>query len=261
MIFLCVLQKKIYPPILFNRDNYLIKKKNYVYNKTNFHIVCPSKWILNIVDRTILKYKEKTLIYNGVDRSVFKKYDKEESRKTLDLPQDKKIILFIAAGGKKNPFKGGSFFDELVYQYRDNDKVIFLSVGSNIKKRVVKKNSIFIPSIKEKELLAKLYSAADILLNPTLADNLPTVILEAYNCGLPAVTFNTGGTPEIVDDNINGYIAKYKDSNDLKDCLDKLIKLEPEKYDKFSKNALAKSSQFNKKEMFESYLRLYNDMI
>ncbi|NCS99019.1 glycosyltransferase [Candidatus Parcubacteria bacterium] len=252
--------RKIYPPILFNNDENLIKKKEAIYNKANFHIVCPSKWILNSVDRTVLKYKEKTLIYNGINLSEFQKYNKEESRKKLELPLDKKIILFIASGGKKNPFKGSEFVDELASEYKDNSEIIFLVAGSNNKKRKTKNNILFMPKIKEKELLSRLYSSADVLLNPTLADNLPTVILEAFACGLPVVTFNTGGTPEIVKHSVNGYIAKYKNIKQLKGYIDIFIKIPQDEYNQFSENALRKSFEFNQEKMFKSYINLYNEM-
>lgn len=47
--------------------------------------------------------------------------------------------------------------------------------------------------------LAQLYSEADVLINPTYADNFPTVNIEALACGTPVITYRTGGSPESVD--------------------------------------------------------------
>ena len=46
--------------------------------------------------------------------------------------------------------------------------------------------------------LVKIYSAADVLFNPTKEDNFPTVNLEAESCGTPVVTYNTGGCAETI---------------------------------------------------------------
>ena len=79
--------------------------------------------------------------------------------------------------------------------------------------------------VADQNILAKYYSAADILLYPSIADNCPLVVLEAMACGLPVVSFETGGIPELVEHKVNGYIAEYKNPNDLKNWFRVFIKL------------------------------------
>ena len=50
-----------------------------------------------------------------------------------------------------------------------------------------------------------LYQAADLLVMPTLMDNLPNTIVEAQACALPCVGFNIGGLPQMIKDGLNGY--------------------------------------------------------
>lgn len=50
---------------------------------------------------------------------------------------------------------------------------------------------------------------------PSLEDNLPNTIMESMACGTPCVGFETGGIPEMIDHLKNGYVAKYKDTEDL----------------------------------------------
>lgn len=251
----------IHPPILFPNDANLIKKKTEIYNKTNFHIVGPSQWMLNCVNKTILKDKPQTLIYNGIDTTQFKKYDKTESRTILNFPLDKKIILCIADGGKNNPFKGGKYVDEMIQRYKNNKNVLFVSVGSKISKRKQKGNVLYIPRINTKEELARVYSSADVLLNPTLAETFGLVIVEAMLCGVPVVTFKTGGIPEIVDDGINGYVVEYKNSEKLYLSLNKILALNVATLDQMSENAIVKASEFTQERMLESYMKLYNEIL
>ena len=50
---------------------------------------------------------------------------------------------------------------------------------------------------------------------PSLEDNLPNTIMEAMACGVPCVGFRVGGIPEMIEHRRTGYVANFKDSNDL----------------------------------------------
>ena len=63
--------------------------------------------------------------------------------------------------------------------------------------------------------LAVAYSCADLFVIPSLEDNLPNTIMEAMACGTPCVGFRTGGIPEMIDHEVNGYVATSRDSADL----------------------------------------------
>ena len=54
----------------------------------------------------------------------------------------------------------------------------------------------FFPRVSSQTELAQIYTAADVLINPTHQDNYPTVNLEARACGTPVVTYDVGGSPE-----------------------------------------------------------------
>jgi glycosyltransferase involved in cell wall biosynthesis len=62
--------------------------------------------------------------------------------------------------------------------------------------------------LTNERLLALAYSAADVLIHPALADNLPNVVLEAMGCGTPTIAFPIGGLPELVRPGSTGWLAK-----------------------------------------------------
>lgn len=59
------------------------------------------------------------------------------------------------------------------------------------------------------------FSAADLFIFPTRADNLPLTLQESMACGTPMVSFNIGGVPDLVRPGVTGYLAKPEDADDL----------------------------------------------
>ena len=59
--------------------------------------------------------------------------------------------------------------------------------------------------------LARYYSLADVFVNVTKADSLPTVNMESIACGTPVVTYASGGSPELVKEGKTGHIVSFGD--------------------------------------------------
>jgi glycosyltransferase involved in cell wall biosynthesis len=119
-----------------------------------------------------------------------------------------------------------------------------------------------VPYVADEKVLAKYYSAADVLLYPTLADNCPLVVLEAQACGLPVVSFNTGGVPELVEHQKTGYIAEYENTQDLISGLRWVISRPPGEI--YSIRAIARTrvvSNFTSDHMADQYLDLYRSLV
>ena len=60
-----------------------------------------------------------------------------------------------------------------------------------------------------------LYSAADVVVAPSMQENLSNTVMESLACGTPVVAFNIGGMPDMIDHQANGYLAKPFDPDDL----------------------------------------------
>lgn len=250
----------IYPPIAWHNEKYLEKTKAEIYKNSNLHIVTPSEWLANKVKQSILKDKPLSTIPNGIDISIFKPQDKQECRRSLGLPKDKQIILIVAKGGQLNPWKGGSYAQEVIKALKNDSGVFFVDLGGNDYQ-----NSLQIKTVgyvADQELLAKYYSASDMLLYPSIADNCPLVVLEAEACGLPVVSFATGGIPELVDHQKTGYIARYKDADDLVAGVHWMLSRSPAEQIAMREAAVAKIlSGFTLDHMIDQYLELYKKEI
>lgn len=246
----------IYPAIAWHNEKYLENRKTKVYTNSNFHIITPSKWLADKVGQSVLKDKPLTIIYNGVDTSVFKPWPKSQCRHELNLPQNKKIILIIAKRGQSNPWKGGNYVQDIINDYCNNIDTYFIDLGGDENKTGA--NTKTVSYVNDQETLAKYYSAADMLLYPSIADNCPLVVLEAMACGLPVVTFNTGGIPELIEHKINGYIAEYKNVYDLKSGVAYLLNMPHQEIEEMKQNSVNKiSAGCTIEKMADQYVEIY----
>ena len=235
----------LYPYVEQDFTEMLWRIKKMCFEVSNITIVVPSKWLKYKVEQSILKNHNIKLIYNGVNHLVFKPRDKVLLRHELGLPQNKKILLFVADGSTRNQYKGGSFLGKVNTVVKNNN-AIFLTIGSRSKFENKITNSIDIPYIYDEVLLSKYYAAVDLLVYPTLADNFPLVVLEALSSGTPVITFNTGGINEVVTHLENGYLAKYNDLEDLIKGLQLMLS---------DKKLLSRNSQ-KSREIIEKYFTL-----
>src|SRR5579863_2932011 len=81
----------------------------------------------------------------------------------------------------------------------------------------------FLGTISDDEWLALCYSAADAFLIPSLEDNLPNTVMESLACGTPVIAFTTGGIPDMVKHEQNGYLAEYRSSESFADSMEWII--------------------------------------
>lgn len=105
------------------------------------------------------------------------------------------------------------------------------------------------------------YSAADIFINPTLANNLPFTILEALSCQLPVITSNVGGISEVINHKDSGFLVSSKNPKDIASTINILL------HNNKLKNALGKSGRIKVKKYFnldlyiKKHMRLYKNII
>jgi glycosyltransferase involved in cell wall biosynthesis len=248
----------IYPSINKDRTNAIWNYKNKVFNSADFTIVTPSLWLKKCVEESFLNNKDIRLIYNGIDLENFKKTDKSETRKELGLTKNKKIVLFSANGGVKNPFKGGEFVFEAFEKLKNRNDILFLNIGGYSGQKL--SNWQDYGYVNDPKTMAKLYSAADIYLFPTLADNCPLTAIESLACGLPVVTFEIGGVPEIVENGKSGFAVEYKNGEKLVEALEKLLN-DDELREKMAENAVNASKKFSSERMADEYFELYKELL
>lgn len=247
----CPLHKDYPKSLPDNSEKMFLKKKKWFCGISDLTIVTPSGWLGKLAEQSFLNDYPVEVINNGIDLSVFKKT--ESDIKTKHRIENKHLVLGVSYAWDNK--KGLDVFVEL--QKRLGEDYCIMLIGADDKtKEKLSKNMIGISRTDSQQELAAVYSAADVFVNPTREDNFPTVNMEALACGTPVITFETGGSPEIIDSEC-GFVVKQNDISDL----EKKIRETCEKK-LFSAEACEKRARnFDRQKFIDNYLELYRRKI
>ncbi|WP_299060591.1 glycosyltransferase [uncultured Polaribacter sp.] len=181
-------------------------KKTALLDVNNLHIVSPSQWLANKAKESeLFKNMPIHCIANSIDTSIYKPKNIKESKEYFNIPEEKKIILFVADSITANR-KGFVFLERAIKSINNKDVVLCVIGKNNLKTNF--SNIIELGVLKEDHLMSLAYSAADVFVIPSLMDNLPNTVLESLMCGTPVIGFPVGGIPEMIQNGVNGLITK-----------------------------------------------------
>ena len=256
-----------YPELKTDTTKYLWKLKKMNSDKIkNMVIVVPSLWIKNIAEQSPILNKFKVFyIPNGVDTDIFNQKYKNEAKQKYNISKDSKVVLFIAEQLNADRRKGGEYLVKALNSLNESLKknIVLLMIGKEemtncgIDKNIKIYKAGYINNDMD---LASLYQAADIMVLPTLADNLPNTILESMACGTPVVAFNVGGIPEIVKHKVTGYLAELKSVNDLKNGIEKLLIDDDLRVNLSKQSVILINNNFKLKNEVKGYIELYKQI-
>ena len=242
---------KSYPEMLIDKTKLMWhKKKKLFLSIKNLEIVCPSVWLQTIVKKSFLHDRQIHVINNGIDINKFR-YLKNKYKEKYGFPLDKKIILGVSFNWDNS--KGLDVFNWLQKKYNNIDVAIVL-VGIDAKSKPLLDNGIIgIEKTNSVQELIEIYNSADVFVNPTREDNYPTVNMEAVACGLPVITFDTGGSFEMLNDEV-GIKVKPNDLLSLYESVNKILMNSEEYHEKCFKHAMIHYNNDNK---LMEYIELY----
>jgi glycosyltransferase involved in cell wall biosynthesis len=250
------------PRLLWDNTEAITKERERLYLSSRLQVVTPSLWLKKRTEKTPLGTQPIHYIPNGINVTDFTKTDSRLAREKLNLPQDKKIILFLATAGKANTWKGWKYTEEVITHYTSDPNIIFLNVGGFSAEQHPEENVIYRNHVNNPSELALYYSAADALLFTSIADNFPLVILEAMSCGLPIIAFNVGGVPEVLTHLENGFVGRYKNTEDLIAGITWLCAQNPDDLAALSDRSREKiRSTYTTAHMTEAYYTLYKNLL
>ena len=197
------------------------KKLKLMQGKQVTFVAC-SQWLQGMAKKSaLLQGQHIHSIPNPLNLDIFKPKDRQGARQRLSLPTDKKLLLFgaVKATDKR---KGIDYLIKacktLVKQnpaLKEQIGIVSFGMMSEGLRRVLPFEVYPQGYVTDDDTLTDIYSAVYAYVTPSLEENLPNTIMEAMACGTPCVGFNVGGIPEMIDHQVNGYVADYKSADDL----------------------------------------------
>ena len=209
-----------YPVLRKDRTRWLFRLKREMYRWSRLAIVTPSQWLAHLASESpLLGNFPVRCIPNSLDVERFSPVDRARARRELALPVDGKMVLFVAHD-LDDPRKGLAFLLQAMQQVARtaSEETLLVLVGGrsgddpHIAHGLKAIQAGFVP---DEQVMAMYYSAADLVAFPTMADNLPCVVMESLACGTPVVGFDVGGVAEMVRHMETGYLARPADAADL----------------------------------------------
>ncbi len=194
------------------------KRKRKTYEKVDhLTIVGLSRWLADCAARSsLLSQKRIEVLPNGIDTDVFKPVAKITARKILNLPLQGKLVLFGAMNPHGNPVKG---YTHLVaaLNHIQKEELGFMIFGTSQPQphMHLKHKAYYLGRFSDEVSLSIVYAAADVVVVPSVQENLSNVIMESLACGTPVVAFDIGGNSDLIEHRKNGYLARPFDTQDF----------------------------------------------
>ena len=155
-------------------------------------LITPSKWLASLVKQSFLAKYNVRVVHNRVNTDAFKPTP-SNFRERYGIGER---FMILGVASKWSERKGLDDFIRLAGEL-DPEHFAVVVVGLNKKQiKLMPSNVIALPRTETLGDLVKVYSAANLLFNPTKEENFPTVNLESEACGTPVVSYDTGGCRE-----------------------------------------------------------------
>ena len=209
-----------------------LRKKKYLADLP-ITFIAPTSWCRDKVRESSLFGQNRIeLIPFALDDRIFTPGDRHAARTALQLPLDKRVILFGATYLTEKR-KGITLLIEALRelrgiwtaQGRSLDELHLAVIGGQGK---ALDGQLPLPVTmlgkqKTDADLVRTYQAADLFVCPSLEDAGPMMIPEAMLCGTPVVAFEMGGAPDWIRNGLNGQLAPLRDITGLAQAMASIL--------------------------------------
>lgn len=243
------------------------QRKQRAWKTLPLTLVSPSHWLADCMKKSSLfRDKRIEVIANGLDTTIYKPCGRAYARNRLNLPQDKHLILFGAVNATSDIRKGFHLLQSAL-QYlsqsdrKDNIELVIFGASRPQQEPSLGFKTHYLGKFQDDLDLSLIYAAVDLFVAPSIQDNLPNTILESLACGTPAVAFNIGGMPDMIEHQQNGYLAQAFEIEDLAQGMSWVLE-NRERYQHLCDRARQKVEQeFTLEIQAQNYLNLFAEII
>jgi glycosyltransferase involved in cell wall biosynthesis len=203
-------------------------------------------------------------IPHGINTEVFQPLEPEQCRSLLGIPTGKKVLMF-GAQSLTDTRKGGDLLlkvlQSLPQSLKDETVLLTLGHGGEAISEAVGMPTLHLGYVSGDRLKSIAYSAADLFIFPTRADNLPLVLQESMACGTAMVSFKVGGVPDLVRPDITGYLATPEDADDFRNGIVELLE-DDNLRDRMSQNCREVAlTEYSLELQAQRYIQLYRQVL
>jgi L-malate glycosyltransferase len=219
----------------------------------------------NLRDETYKNFKmekEIDVIYNFVDTKRFNRIPVTAFKQVL-APNNERIFLHASN------FRRVKRVDDVVKVFAEVNKVIpskLLFVGDGPERTHIEslcRESCAHADIRflgRQEQMEDILAISDLFILPSEYESFGLVALEAMAAGVPVVSTNVGGLPEINIDGVTGFLSNVGDVNDMSKKIIGIFSDETA-FEKMKKNALSQAKKFDINSIVPEYEMLYKKVI
>ncbi len=242
---------------------WLRKFKAFSGFKNKVVIRADSHWLANEAKRSkLFKDLDIDTIHYGIETDEFIPREKLACRRALNIPVESRVIVF-GAPGVNNPRKGFMQLDNALEQVSKKfPDLLLLSFGAgkiHVNPGIPR---LHLGNIANNHLLSVIYNCGDVFVIPSLQEAFGQTALEAMSCGIPVVGFNTGGIPDMIENDVTGYLAETGNISDLSEAIIRLLELKESDYLKMANNCRGKVlAGFTISVQAEKYINIYKRLL
>jgi len=253
-------------PHLHDISNKIWQKKQQIYKQKNLTIVTCSNWLATLARKSSLLGNFRIVtIPNPIDTYLYKPAN--DAIQNLSEPKNKDMKYLLFGSMNINDKRKGFIFlknalEILIRKYPETRNIIEIMVfgkSGQVIEDMLPYTIQNLGVLKNENQLIKTYQSADLFILPSLEDNLPNTIMEALSCGIPVVAFDTGGIPEMIIHQKNGYLAGYKNAEDLANGIYwALFQSDNRELSSFARKRVLEN--YNNSLVAGQYLKLYREL-
>lgn len=197
------------------------RRKKRGWRDLRLTVVAPSRWLAGCArSSSIFRDVRVEVIPNGLDTAVYRPIDRRSAREQLGLSQDKKYILFGAMNSTSDPNKGFQFLLPALQKlsaggWQDDAELLVFGASEPAEPPPFGMKTNYLGRLRDDAGMARLYSAADVFVAPSILENLPNTVMESMACGTPCVAFDQGGMADLIEHGQTGYLARPHEPEEL----------------------------------------------
>jgi len=259
------------PQLNSNRNwdlsHWIWQRKARTWKDLDLTIVSPSSWLAECArSSSLFKDLRIEVIPHGLDLEKYKPINQGLARQVLNLPQDKKLVLFGSSPGTTgDPRKGLDLLQPALqnlsqYEWKDKLELVVFGASQPSEPVDVGLRTNYLGSFRDDISLALVYSAVDIMVVPSRQEAFGQTASESLACGTPVVAFAATGLKDIIDHKKNGYLAEPFKVEDLARGINWILE-NNSRYEQLCTQAREKAErEFNIKLYASHYLSIYKSV-